>query len=92
MASGRYWRGQPNAPAGRRGLGQPDWAAVTVAEDRAADRRMALAVAVLVVLEVAEATLADSGTIGLVTWLVMAVGSVLAVATAAAWHQRRPPT
>jgi hypothetical protein len=57
--------------------------------DRAADRRVGVAVAVLIVLEVIEASLADAGVIGLVVWLVLAVGSILAVSIGAAWFQQR---
>jgi hypothetical protein len=51
--------------------------------DRAADRRFAVAVAFLVVVEVILAGLADAGTIGLVVWLVLTVAAVGAAAVLA---------
>ena len=60
-----------------------------VAEDHAADRRLGLAVAALVVIEVALAFLADANTIGLVVWLVLSVAAVFVVAALAALAQRR---
>jgi uncharacterized protein (DUF58 family) len=62
---------------------------MAVAEDHAADRRLGLAVAALVAIEVALAFLADSNSIGLVVWLVLAVAAVLVVAAASAAVQRR---
>jgi hypothetical protein len=66
---------------------------MSVADDHAADRRLGGAIAVLVILEVVFAFLADANTIGLLVWLVLAVGAVLVVAAAAAALQRRaePP-
>jgi hypothetical protein len=50
---------------------------VTVEEDRASDRRIAIAFAVVLVVEVVFAGMADAGTYPLWVWLVLAVGAVL---------------
>ena len=54
-----------------------DCTTVTVEEDRASDRRIAIAFAVVLVVEVVLAFMADAGTYPLWVWLVLAVGAVL---------------
>ena len=46
-------------------------------EDRASDRRIAIAFAAVLVVEVVLAAMADAGTYPLWVWLVLAVGAVL---------------
>ena len=46
-------------------------------EDRASDRRIAVAFAAVLVVEVVLAAMADAGTYPLWVWLVLAVGAVL---------------
>lgn len=75
---------------GLRRRGPVRLACVSTQEDHAADRRMALSVGVLMVVEVVLAGLADAGTIGLGVWLALTVAAILAVAAGAAWLQRRP--
>jgi heme A synthase len=50
---------------------------VTVEEDRASDRRIAIAFAAVLVVQVVLAAMADAGTYPLWVWLVLAVGAVL---------------
>jgi hypothetical protein len=50
---------------------------VTVEEDRASDRRIAIAFAAVLLVEVVLAAMADAGTYPLWVWLVLAVGAVL---------------
>lgn len=61
----------------------------SVIADHAADRRLALAAATLVVLETILAFLADSDTIGLVVWLVLAIAAVGVTVVLAAGLQAR---
>jgi len=51
---------------------------VTVEDDRASDKRVAVAFAVVLVVQVVLAILADAGTYPLWVWLILAIGSVLA--------------
>lgn len=51
---------------------------MTLEEDRASDRRIAIAFAVVLVVEVVLAFMADAGTYPLWVWLVLAVAAVLA--------------
>ena len=46
-------------------------------EDRASDRRIAIAFAAVLVVQVVLAAMADAGTYPLWVWLVLAVGAVL---------------
>jgi len=62
---------------------------VTVQEDRASDRRFAITLAVLLVVEVVLAGVADAGAIALWLWLVLAVGAVLAAGVATALVRNR---
>jgi len=48
-----------------------------VEEDRASDRRIAIAFAAVLVVQVVLAAMADAGTYPLWVWLVLAVGAVL---------------
>jgi hypothetical protein len=48
-----------------------------VAEDRASDRRILIAFAVMMVVEIVLAVFADAGTYPLWVWLILAVGAVL---------------
>jgi heme A synthase len=50
---------------------------VTVEEDRASDKRIAIAFAVVLVVQVVLAIFADAGTYPLWVWLILAIGSVL---------------
>ena len=50
---------------------------MTVEEDRASDRRIAIAFAVVVVVEVVLAGMADAGTYPLWVWLVLSIAAVL---------------
>jgi hypothetical protein len=61
----------------------------SAAADHAADRRLGLAAATLVVLETILAFLADSDTIGLLWWLVLAVAAVGVTVLLAAALQAR---
>ena len=70
------------ATAGRLG-------SVTVEEDRASDRRIAIAFAVVLVVEVAFAFLADAGTYPLWVWLILSVGAVLVAGLVFRWVQAR---
>ena len=51
---------------------------MSVEEDRASDKRIAIAFAVVLVVQVVLAILADAGTYPLWVWLILAIGSVLA--------------
>jgi len=51
---------------------------VSVEEDRASDRRIGIAFAVVLVVEVVLAGMADAGTYPLWVWLVLSVAAVLA--------------
>jgi hypothetical protein len=62
---------------------------VSTLEDQAADRRFAVSVAFLVVIEVLLAGLADAGVIGLVWWLVFTVGAIGAAAIVARFLRSR---
>ena len=70
------------ATAGRLG-------SVTVEEDRASDRRIAVAFAAVLVVEVALAFLADAGTYPLWVWLILSVGAVLVAGLVFRWVQMR---
>jgi hypothetical protein len=61
---------------------------VTVADDRASDRRVAVSAAFLVVAEAVVAGLADSGVIAIWLWAVLAVVAVGVTAVLAAWLGR----
>lgn len=52
---------------------------MTIEQDRASDRRIAIAFAAVTVVEVVLAFLADAGTYPLWVWLLLAVGAVLIV-------------
>jgi hypothetical protein len=62
---------------------------VTVEEDRASDRRIAVAFAAVLVVEVVLAAMADAGTYPLWAWLVLSVAAVLAAGLAFALVQSR---
>ena len=62
---------------------------MTINEDRASDKRLAITFGGLMALEIFLGVLADSGTIGLVWWLILSVTAVLAVAALSARLQRR---
>jgi hypothetical protein len=66
-----------------------DCTTVTVEEDRASDRRIAIAFAAVLVLEVVLAFMADAGTYPLWVWLVLAVGAVLVAGLVFRRVQRR---
>jgi len=51
---------------------------VTVEEDRASDKRIAIAFAAVLMVQVVLAILADAGTYPLWVWLILAIASVLA--------------
>jgi protein-S-isoprenylcysteine O-methyltransferase Ste14 len=55
---------------------------VGIEEDRASDRRIMVAFALMLVVEVVLAVLADAGTYPLWVWLILAVAAVLAGAIA----------
>jgi hypothetical protein len=63
--------------------------AVTVSEDRASDRRIAVAFGAVLVSEVVLATLADAGLYPLWAWLVLAVATVLVAGLAFAGVEAR---
>jgi hypothetical protein len=50
---------------------------VTVEEDRASDRRIMIAFALMIVVEVVLAIFADAGTYSLEVWLVLSVAAIL---------------
>ncbi len=60
---------------------------VTVEEDRASDRRIAVAFAAVLVVEVVLAGMADAGTYPLWVWLVLSVLAVLAAGLVFALHE-----
>jgi hypothetical protein len=62
---------------------------VTVDEDRASDRRIGVAFAAVLVLEVVLAAMADAGTYPLWAWLVLAVAAVLVAGLVFALVQAR---
>ena len=70
------------ATAGRLG-------SVTVEEDRASDRRIAVAFAAVLVVEVALAFLADAGTYPLWVWLILSIATVLVAGLVFRWVQAR---
>jgi hypothetical protein len=72
------------APTGAGRLGS-----VTVEEDRASDRRIAIAFAAVLVVEVALAFMADAGTYPLWVWLILSVGAVLVAGLVFRWVQVR---
>ena len=51
---------------------------MTIEEDRASDKRIAIAFAVMVLVQIVLAIFADAGTYSLEVWLVLAVGAILA--------------
>jgi len=53
---------------------------VSLEDDRASDKRIGIAVGVLMLIEIALGYIADAGTIGLGVWLVLSVGAVLVTA------------
>jgi hypothetical protein len=72
---------------------------VSVEEDRASDKRIAIAFGTLLVVEVLLGYLADAGTIGLIAWLVLGVLAILVtgaifarVQTRAEGPRRSPPS
>ena len=71
--------GEPDRAAGERRHRLASWHArgVTVEDDRASDRRIGVAFAAVLVVEVALAALADAGVYPLWVWLVLAVLTVL---------------
>jgi hypothetical protein len=62
---------------------------VGIEEDRASDRRIMVAFALMLVVEVVLAVLADAGTYPLWVWLILAIAAVLAGAIAWAVVQAR---
>jgi hypothetical protein len=62
---------------------------VSLQEDRASDKRIAITVGVLMLVEIVLGYIADAGTIGLGVWLVLAVGAVLVTGGVFAVVQRR---
>lgn len=62
---------------------------MTIEEDRASDRRFLATFGGLMAVEIVLGVLADAGTFGLVVWLVLAVGAVLATGAVSAVLQRR---
>ena len=62
---------------------------VTVEEDRASDRRIAVAFAAVLVVEVALAFLADAGTYPLWVWLILSIATVLVAGLVFRWVQMR---
>ncbi len=62
---------------------------VTVDEDRASDRRIAIAFAAVLLVEVVLAGMADAGTYPLWVWLVLSVLAVLAAGLVFALVQSR---
>ena len=71
--------------------GPPPWhtPGVTVEEDRASDRRIAVAFAAVLLVEVVLAGMADAGTYPLWVWLVLSIAAVLVAGLAFAVVQRR---
>ena len=59
------------------------------AEDRSSDKRIAIAVGILMLVEIVLGYIADAGTIGLGVWLGLAVGAVLVTGAVFALLQRR---
>ena len=62
---------------------------MTVEEDRASDRRIGVAFAAVLVVEVVLAAMADAGTYPLWVWLVLAVAAVLVAGLVFALVQSR---
>jgi hypothetical protein len=62
---------------------------VTVEEDRASDRRIAVAFAAVLLVEVVLAAFADAGTYPLWAWLVLSVAAVLVAGLVFALVQSR---
>ena len=62
---------------------------VTVEEDRASDRRIAVAFAAVLLVEVVLAGMADAGTYPLWVWLVLSILAVLVAGLVFAIVQRR---
>lgn len=62
---------------------------MTVHEDRVSDRRFAITLGVLLLIEVVVAGVADAGVIPLWLWLVLAVGAILAVGLVSAVVRNR---
>jgi hypothetical protein len=62
---------------------------VTIEEDRASDKRIAIFAGTLMLVEIILGYIADAGTIGLVVWLILAVGAVLVAGAVFAVVQRR---
>jgi hypothetical protein len=62
---------------------------VTIEEDRASDKQIAIFAGTLMLVEIVLGYIADAGTIGLVVWLVLAVGAVLVAGALFALIQRR---
>jgi ribose/xylose/arabinose/galactoside ABC-type transport system permease subunit len=62
---------------------------VTVDEDRASDRRIAVAFAAVLLVEVILAFMADAGTYPLWVWLILAIVAVLVAGLVFGWVQAR---
>ena len=62
---------------------------MTIEEDRASDKQIAIFAGTLMLVEIVLGYIADAGTIGLVVWLVLAVGAVLVAGALFALIQRR---
>jgi len=83
----RVWATFTPIAAGAGGAGR--LRSVTVEEDRASDRRIAIAFGAVLVVQVALAFMADAGTYPLWLWLVLAVATVLVAGVVFAWVQAR---